>query len=65
MTASEARKLIGKRVQWVRMLDRYRGSATTHYGVVEKVAGGNILISGDWKWRRDLTDLKEASDEKR
>jgi hypothetical protein len=59
MKASEARKLIGKKVEWEYAHCRHRGTCLVAYGVVEEVKGRNIMISGSWKWLPDLINLKE------
>lgn len=51
-TAAEARKLIGKRVQYLRTgdIDRSgRGYYAPQEGVINDVSGRNILIGDDWK----------------
>lgn len=62
MKTSDAKQLIGKRVQWIRSGDPYRGTYCLGFGKVEEVAGKNILIDGEWKWLPDLKNLQCSND---
>lgn len=58
MTASEARKLIGKKVVWYRLFDTKSGLCKEQRGIVDDVVKNNILISGEWKWLPHLCELR-------
>lgn len=64
MKVAEARKLIGKRVEWRTRGDPNRGTYFVRSGVIVEVAGKNVRIesmgSDDWRWLPDLIDLKEV-----
>lgn len=57
MKTPEARKLIGKWVEW----DVDSILSRTRKGIVEDVRSKNILISGDWYWLPHLENLRETS----
>lgn len=61
-TAAAARKLIGKRVRYLRRgdIDRSgRGYYSPQEGVINGVEGRNILLNTDWKWRPDIVEMVE------
>ena len=61
VSAKDARKAIGLCVWWEdRNSDRYYGA--TRSGTVEDVAGKNIMINGDWKWRPYLNNLRTTEE---
>ncbi len=65
MKASEARKLIGKRVEWddttrTTTLGFIRVDRRGGNGILEDVQGRNVVIGGDYLWLPDLTNLREA-----
>jgi len=53
MKTPEARKLIGKTIEW-----RTPTSFYVRRGVIEEVKNKNILISGDWHWLPDMKEIK-------
>jgi hypothetical protein len=61
MNAAQARRLIGKTVEW---LDTYcpRSGYRVREGVILEVSGRNVRVdmngSSDWKWLPDMHDLK-------
>jgi hypothetical protein len=57
--AKEARAAIGKRVYWDEISPRYKMPRT---GILSDVAGKNLLINNDWKWRPNLTNLRDTED---
>lgn len=60
MKAAEARKLIGKQVEWDDILDAFRMTGTVvRSGYCTDVRGKNIMIDGDWKWLPKLLNLRE------
>ena len=61
VTAAEARKLIGKRVQYLRTgdIDRSgRGYISPQEGEIKDVVGRNIQINSDWQWRPSIVEMK-------
>lgn len=68
MKVSEARKLIGKRIEWMDTFCPWRGGFV-RTGTLRDVKGRNVLVerqgSDDWLWlpnMRDLRELKPATD---
>jgi hypothetical protein len=51
-TPSDVRKLIGKRIKYVRTTDTEpsRGCFFPRYGTVKDVHSKNVLIDGNWEW---------------
>ena len=62
MKAKEAKQLIGRRVEWEYAKDVRRGTFFVRHGILEAVQGRNVLISGDWHWLPELTNLKLSLD---
>jgi len=54
MKTPEARKLIGKLVEW----DTDSILCPKRRGVVGEVCRKNIRIDGDWKWLPDIKELR-------
>lgn len=66
MKAKEARKFIGKFVEWD---EPNRVSILMRRGWVKSVQGRNVEIDGDWKWLPDIEEfriieVKEKQNEK-
>lgn len=64
MTASQAAKLIGKRVQWEDSV--YRGRPIVELvrvrgGLLEDVQGGNVKVDGEWHWLQSLHAFREVT----
>lgn len=56
-SAKQARAAIGKRVFWNdRDSARYYGAIRS--GILQDVAGKNVLIDNDWKWRPHLNNFR-------
>lgn len=67
LKAAEAKALIGKRVKWSVVVDRYRGYERRYEGIVNEVSGRNIRIDDEWRWLPDipsLTVVEASSDTK-
>lgn len=63
MKAAEARKLIGKQVEWDDILDpNYPEGTVVRTGWCTAVKGKNIEIDGGWKWLPNLKNLREKGD---
>lgn len=54
-TTAQARKLIGQRVYWDDVSNRY---VFLRSGIVEEVCGYQICIDGNWHMRKNLTALR-------
>lgn len=65
MTAPEARKLTGQRVEWDESRRIVRGYSMpwrdAGSGVINEVRGKNVLIGDDWLWLPYLRNLRAAS----
>jgi hypothetical protein len=61
MKPAQAKELIGKRVEWEYSHCRHRGTCLVREGMLEQVQGRNALVSGDWHWLPDMTNLREVS----
>ncbi len=62
--ASEAKKLIGKRVEYLRQSDidkSGRGYYFPRVGRVESATGRNIEIDGDWVSLSELVEMREVA----
>ncbi len=53
--ASELKKYIGHRVEIEYAHDRHRGTCLVRRGVLDRVEGRNIVVSGEHYW---FTDVK-------
>lgn len=60
MNPKQAKELIGKRVEWEFAHDRHRGTFLSRGGVLQDVQGRNALVSGEWQWLPDMTNLHET-----
>ena len=54
MKTPDARKFIGKFVEW----DIKNSYFPTRRGIVEEVTHKNILVGGDWYWLPDIKELR-------
>ena len=61
LNAAQARKLIGRLVQWEEGHDKHRGTYIIRTGIIEEVRGKNIRTESNWKWLPDMINLKEKS----
>lgn len=57
--ASELKKHIGCRVQWVRSRDTRRGVEYLTRGKLDRVEGRNLVIDGDYIWFANVKDSLE------
>jgi len=65
MKASEAKKLIGKKVTWVDTICPKRGGLV-RFGVLIEIRGKNAFMDQcgftEWKWLPDLVGLKAVDE---
>lgn len=58
-TAADAKKQIGKQVWWE---EDARRAWVLRTGILDDVHGSEVMIDGDWKQRKYLTNLRTFKD---
>lgn len=55
--------LIGKKITWHGRLNPQSWDICTWYaGTLERIAGNNLLVDGNWLWEPDMYEIQEAKD---
>lgn len=56
----EARKLVGKKVEWEQHFNHARGTCNVYTGVIKELKYRNVFMeNGDTLWLPDMKNLKE------